>query len=86
MILGSECQCSNLWLYRDRRPIPVQQWQGMQGPALADTATVEKTLEVLLLLQVLADKPPNLLWNISKNHVDDGRACACEAVPTYKGT
>lgn len=29
----------------------------MVGPAFADESTIEKTLEVLLLLEILADKP-----------------------------
>lgn len=42
---------------------PVQERQGKTGPASIHEGEAEETSEVFLQFQVLADEPPDLLWD-----------------------
>lgn len=36
----------------------------MGSPAFADQRATKQPLEILLLLEILANKPPDLLWHL----------------------
>lgn len=44
---------------------PVQERQGKTGPASVYKRTTKETPKVLLQFQVLADEPPDLLWDFA---------------------
>lgn len=44
---------------------PVQEGQGKTGPAAIDESAAKKTPEVWLQFQILADEPPDLLWDFA---------------------
>lgn len=49
--------------YRRGGASPVQKRQGKTGPASVYKSATKETPKVLLQLQILADEPPDLLWD-----------------------
>lgn len=62
---------------------PVQEGQGKTGPAAIYKSATKKTPEVWLQLQILADEPPDLLWDFAVHfgRVDVSWSCTRPVVP-----